>query len=114
MFTDSALVIIFTTVTLNGILAGPLVRSLGLTDRGPNLPSPCSSQWGRYTWWEEKYLRPVLHQATSLQERQTRRADFQTNKTELGSDNLAFDMQERQEDSNTVDLNKHFNSVVNL
>ena len=115
MFTDSALLIIFTTVTLNGVLAGPVVRSLSLTDRGGQETSQCS-QWANYTWWEERYLRPVLHQAISLQERQTRRTrteEFKTNKTGLGSDNLAFDMQEKQEDS-SVDLNKHFNYVVNL
>ena len=115
VFTDSALLIIFTTVTLNGVLAGPLVRSLTLTDRGAQVSSQCS-QWASYTWWEERYLRPVLHQAISLQEglTRTRRTEhFKTNKTGLGSDNLAFDMQEKQEDS-SVDLNKDFNSVVNF
>ena len=105
MFTDSALVIIFTTVSLNGVVAGPLVRSLSLTDRGPDLASH-SSSWASYTWWEERYLRPVLHQ-----EIQVSRTDWTG--LAVAKDNLAVDMQEKQQDS-TVDLNIHFNSVVNL
>ena len=107
VFTDTTLVIIFTTVTLNGVVAGPLVRSLSLTDRGQDRQS---SDWERYTWWEERYLRPVL-----LQDRQTRGTDFQTNTAGLGSHNLAFDMQEKQgQEDSAVDLNKHFNSIVNF
>ena len=47
VFTDTTLVIIFTTVTLNGVLAGPLVRSLSLTERGRDRHD---SEWERYTW----------------------------------------------------------------
>ena len=110
VFTDTALVIIFITVTLNGVVAGPLVRSLHLTERGEREgPATVGSHWASYTWWEQRFLLPVLHGNSSL--RQT--GEIKTNKSGLGEDNLAFHMREKQEDM-TVDLNKHFNSVVNL
>ena len=111
VFTDTALLIIFITVILNGVVAGPLVRSLHLTGR-ETLATP-SNHWASYTWWEVRFLLPVLQGKTSLRHRETRSAEFKTNKSGLGEDNLAFDMQEKEE-NNSVDSNKHFNFVVNL
>ena len=115
VFIDTALVIIFITVTLNGVVAGPLVRSLHLTEREERGgPATLGSHWASYTWWEQRFLLPILQGNSSLRQTETRSTEeIKTNKSGLGQDNLAFHMREKQEDI-TVDLNKHFNSVVNL
>ena len=60
-FTDTTLVIIFATVIINGLAAGPLVRGLGLQAKeGGGEEAEGEEEPGRYFEFEERFLLPVL------------------------------------------------------
>ena len=62
-FTDTTLVIIFATVIINGLAAGPLVRGLGLQAKeggGEEGEEQGEEEPVRYFEFEERFLLPVL------------------------------------------------------
>merc|ERR1719500_170288 len=72
-FIDTTIVIIFSTVILNGVAAGPLVQRLGLNEREEEEEEEgtpeVKAETGRYTEFEERYLLPALQRPASLTEK---------------------------------------------